>query len=75
MPNPEPAAVRTTEAFFATRPTRWTVFLRTFIPWQIVRFVVINLKMLRMIRISHAAHPPGHGDRDGPADAGAALRR
>jgi hypothetical protein len=34
-------------------PTRWTVFLRTFIPWQIVRFVVINLKMFRLIWRSH----------------------
>jgi hypothetical protein len=35
-------------------PTRWTIFLRTFIPWQVVRFAVINLKMLRLIRRSHA---------------------
>lgn len=34
-------------------PTRWTVFLRTFVPWQMVRFVVINLKMLRLSRRSH----------------------
>ena len=56
MPEPEPSPARTTEAFFAPRPTRWTLFLRTFLPWQIVRFVVINLKMLRVIRISHATH-------------------
>ncbi len=34
-------------------PTRWTVFLRTFVPWQMVRFVVINLKMFRLIWRSH----------------------
>ena len=30
--------------FYATKPTRWTRFLRTFIPWQIVRFCVFQLK-------------------------------
>ncbi len=37
----------------AAVPTRWTIFLRTFIPWQMVRFVVINLKMFRLIWRSH----------------------
>jgi len=32
------------------------VFLRTFLPWQEVRFVVVNLKMLRIIRRNHAGH-------------------
>lgn len=35
---------------YATVPTPWTRRLRTFIPWQLVRFVVINFKMLRLIR-------------------------
>lgn len=39
--------------FYSTKPTWWTRFLRTFIPWQIVRFAVINLKMLVLIRRSH----------------------
>jgi hypothetical protein len=34
-------------------PTRWTVFMRTFFPWQAWRFVAINLKMLGVIRRSH----------------------
>jgi len=34
-------------------PTRWTVFLRTFVPWQMVRFVVINMRMFRLIWRSH----------------------
>jgi hypothetical protein len=38
---------------YATVPTPWTRRLRTFIPWQLVRFVVINLKMLRLIRRGH----------------------
>lgn len=40
----------------ATRPTRLTVRLRTFLPWQLVRFALINLKMLRIIWRNHRAH-------------------
>ena len=45
-----------TEQFYATKPTRFMVFLRTFLPWQLVRFAFINLKMLRIIHRSHAGH-------------------
>ena len=38
---------------FAPVPTGWTRFLRTFLPWQIIRFAAINLRMLRMISKSH----------------------
>ncbi len=41
------------EASYAPRPTRMTLFLRTFVPWQLVRFAAINLKMLRIIAKSH----------------------
>jgi hypothetical protein len=41
------------ESFYATRPTRATVFFRTFLPWQLWRFVCINVKMLRLIARSH----------------------
>ena len=34
---------------YATQPTRFTVFLRTFVPWQLYRFVAINLKMMMLI--------------------------
>ena len=37
----------------ATKPTRFTVFMRTFLPWQMWRFVAINLKMVDIIRRSH----------------------
>lgn len=37
------------------RPTRGTVFLRTFLPWQVWRFIRINLKMVDIIRRSHGA--------------------
>jgi hypothetical protein len=40
-------------AFYATRPTRATVFWRTFLPWQLWRFVRINWKMFAIIARSH----------------------
>lgn len=42
--------------FYATKPTRGTVFLRTFLPWQIWRFLRINLKMVTIIGRSHRPH-------------------
>ncbi len=44
------AKVTAGTAPYVTRPTRWTVFLRTFVPWQLWRFVRINAKMIRIIR-------------------------
>jgi hypothetical protein len=38
---------------YVTRPTRPTLFLRTFLPWQLWRFAAINLKMIGIIRRSH----------------------
>lgn len=40
---------------FATKPTRFTLFLRTFLPYQAWRFLLLNLKMIRIIRRSHHA--------------------
>ncbi len=40
---------------YVTRPTRWTVFTRTFVPWQLWRFARINLKMIRIIRSSRTS--------------------
>ena len=51
---PKSAVARSqNEWFYATKPTRATIFLRTFLPWQIWRFISINLKMVSMIRRSH----------------------
>jgi hypothetical protein len=41
------------KALYVTRPTRSTVFWRTFVPFQLWRFVVINLKMIGIIRSGH----------------------
>lgn len=38
---------------YATRPTRMTLFLRTFLLYQLWRFAWINLKMLAIVRRSH----------------------
>lgn len=47
--------VAETNQFYATKPTHTTVFMRTFVPWQLWRFAVINLKMIAMIRLSHSS--------------------
>lgn len=45
----------------APKPTPGTLFWRTFLPWQLVRFAWINFKMMRMMHIEHqqtsASHP------------------
>ncbi|MBP7776181.1 MAG: hypothetical protein KA371_03555 [Acidobacteria bacterium] len=38
---------------YAPMPTRTTRWLRTFLPWQLVRFAVINIRMLRLIWRGH----------------------
>jgi hypothetical protein len=43
---------------YVTDPTKRTLFLRTFVPWQIWRFAAINLKMIGVIRRSHRPHSP-----------------
>lgn len=51
--DPDRATRRADGAPIASVPTRWTLFLRTFVPWQIVRFMAINLRMFRLIWRSH----------------------
>lgn len=50
------AKARSEGGFYSTKPTRFTRFMRTFIPWQIVRFAIINLRMMRMISLGHKSH-------------------
>jgi hypothetical protein len=42
------------EASFATVPGKATQFFRKFIPWQIYRFIVLNLKMMRIVIGGHS---------------------
>jgi hypothetical protein len=51
--NETPAKITARTASYVTRPTRFTLFLRTFIPWQLWRFARINQKMMRIIRHPH----------------------
>jgi len=46
------------QTFLVPTPSRMTLFLRTFLPWQLVRFLWINLKMVRMISIGHHGQAP-----------------
>ena len=48
-----PNDVTASQAFYVAMPTRWTLFTRTFLPWQLWRFVWINLKMVEIINRSH----------------------
>lgn len=50
-------------ALYTSRPTRTTLFLRTFIPWQLFRFVWINFKVMRIIRKSHPSVHEHTGSR------------
>ena len=40
-------------AFFPPKPTKGTRFWRTFPPYQLLRFLVINIKMIRIITKGH----------------------
>lgn len=41
------------QAYYPPTPTRFTRSMRQLLPWQLVRFAVINLKMIRLMRKSH----------------------
>ena len=52
MPRPDD------RASLVPTPTRATLFFRTFVPWQFLRFAWINLKMVRMIHIGNHGKVP-----------------
>lgn len=41
------------QAYYPPRPTPFTRSMRKFLPWQLVRFLVINLKIIKLMRKSH----------------------
>jgi len=43
-----------TQSSFATEPTGWTRFIRTCILYQLVRFFVLNLKVMRIVVGGHS---------------------
>lgn len=43
-----------TQDYYSPMPTKTTRFWRNFIPWQLVRFVVLNLKILKIVVKGHS---------------------
>ncbi len=41
------------QAYYPPKPTGFTRSMRTCLIWQLCRFVVINIKMLKLIAKSH----------------------
>lgn len=41
------------QAYYPPKPTGFTMFMRKCVAWQLVRFLVINLKMIKLMRNSH----------------------
>jgi hypothetical protein len=42
------------EEFYPPVPTKGTMFWRRFVPWQLVRFLVLNIKILRIVVGGHS---------------------
>ncbi len=49
LPNAKPYE----QAYFPPKPSGFTKFMRKCVIWQIFRFIVINLKMVKVIFNSH----------------------
>ncbi len=43
-----------TEETYPPFPTPGTLFWRKFLPWQLLRFVVLNLRMMRIVIGGHS---------------------
>lgn len=43
-----------TEESYPPLPTNGTRFWRNFVPWQAIRFVVLNLKIIRIVVGGHS---------------------
>lgn len=74
-PSAQPAAasakVTASNAPYVTRPTRWTTFTRTFVPWQLWRFARINQKMIQIIRSDRTSpYPAAERGRGRPPSRG-----
>jgi len=41
------------KTLYVTKPTRAVLLMRTFVPFQLRRFVVINLRMIGIVRRGH----------------------
>jgi hypothetical protein len=48
------------QAYYPPVPTGFTRYMRTSLVWQFVRFIVINLKILKLMMKAHkVSEPPG----------------
>lgn len=47
-------ASRYSDKYYAAHPTRRTMFWRKFWPWQMVRFIVLNLMVMRIVVKGHS---------------------
>lgn len=41
------------QAYFPAKPNKFVLFMRTFLPWQIIRFAALNLKIVRLLMKGH----------------------
>jgi len=42
------------QEYYAPMPTKTTLFWRNFVPWQAIRFLVLNLKILKIVVKGHS---------------------
>jgi hypothetical protein len=42
------------QAYYPPRPSLFTRYMRTSVPWQLIRFIAINIKMLVLMSRSHS---------------------
>ncbi|MGO8738198.1 hypothetical protein [Rhodoblastus sp.] len=41
------------QAYYPPKPTGFTCYMRKFPPWQFIRFIVLNLKIMKLLGSSH----------------------
>jgi len=58
------------QTYYPPTPTGFTRYMRNSLPWQFIRFIVINVKMLRLMMNSQHSIPlrkgNGAGQMSGP---------
>jgi hypothetical protein len=49
----------------APRPTKLTLYMRSSLPWQLFRFIIVNIRMTVMILKSHGRYVGPRQSEDG----------
>ncbi len=44
------------QAYYPPVPTRFTRYMRTSLVWQLIRFIIINVKILKLMMKAHKVH-------------------